>query len=56
MKINTTKQEFVQMLNSLFAVKDLKGKNVNIWNGFEWSEVTVRKTGEDQELVKVSSW
>ena len=26
MKIKTTKQEFVQMLNSLFAVKDLKGK------------------------------
>tara|TARA_R110000803_G_scaffold40806_2_gene87911 strand:- start:1148 stop:1561 length:414 start_codon:yes stop_codon:yes gene_type:complete len=30
MKINTTKQEFVQMLNSLFAVKDLKGKKFAI--------------------------
>tara|TARA_R100001463_G_C3509758_1_gene219854 strand:+ start:386 stop:799 length:414 start_codon:yes stop_codon:yes gene_type:complete len=26
MKIKTTKAEFVQMVNSLFAVKDLKGK------------------------------
>ena len=28
-------------------------KTVNVWNGFEFSEVEVMKTGEDQELVEV---
>lgn len=30
------------------------GENVNIWNGFEWSEVTPRITGYDQEIMEVN--
>jgi len=37
-----------------FPIKDYVNKNVNIWNGSEWSEVTVKQTGKDQELVRVS--
>ena len=37
-----------------FPIKDLVGKRINIWNGFEWSEVEPRKTGEDQKLLKVT--
>jgi ribonucleoside-diphosphate reductase alpha chain len=28
-------------------------QEVEVWNGFEWSKVTVRQTGKDKELVKV---
>lgn len=35
------------------AIKELAGQRVNVWNGEEWSEVVVRKTGENQELVEV---
>lgn len=31
----------------------LEGKKVNIWNGEEWSEVEVVKTGENQKLLTV---
>jgi ribonucleotide reductase alpha subunit len=31
----------------------LKDQNVNVWNGTEWSEVIVRKTGELQEVIKI---
>ena len=34
-------------------IRSLEGSAVNVWNGEEWSEVVVRKTGEDQELVSV---
>ena len=34
-------------------ISKLKDKEVEVWNGKEWSEVTVRKTGEDQKLIKV---
>ncbi len=27
---------------------------VEVWNGFEWSEVTVRKTGTNQKLLRVT--
>jgi ribonucleotide reductase beta subunit family protein with ferritin-like domain/intein/homing endonuclease len=36
-----------------FAIKDLENKNVNVWNGEEFSEVEVKYTG-DQEIYKVS--
>jgi ribonucleoside-diphosphate reductase alpha chain len=32
---------------------NLIGKETNIWNGFEWSKVVPKKTGENQELMKV---
>ena len=31
----------------------LQDQVVNVWNGEEWSSVTVKKTGEDQELIDV---
>lgn len=34
-------------------IKQCENQNVNIWNGFEWSEVTVRKTAENAKLVTV---
>lgn len=34
-------------------IQDLRDKDVKIWNGKEFSDVTVRKTGEKQKLVKV---
>lgn len=36
-------------------IKTLEDKTVNVWNGEEFSEVVVRKTGEDQELMKVTT-
>lgn len=34
-------------------IRILVNQEVNVWNGEEWSNVTVRKTGEDQELIDV---
>ena len=34
-------------------IVELEGQFANVWNGFEWSEVMVRKTGENQPLLKV---
>lgn len=34
-------------------IVDLKDRYVNVWNGSEWSNVLVRKTGENQPLLKV---
>lgn len=39
--------------NGYRTVSELEGESVNVWNGEEWSEVTVIKTGENQELIKV---
>ena len=36
-----------------FPIHTLKDQVVNVWNGIEWSEVTVRQTGTDQHLVNV---
>jgi ribonucleotide reductase beta subunit family protein with ferritin-like domain len=35
-----------------FMIKDLENKNVNIWNGEEFTDVDVKYTG-DQEILKV---
>lgn len=35
------------------TISEYVGKKVNVWNGEEWSEVTVMKTGENQELWDV---
>jgi ribonucleoside-diphosphate reductase alpha chain len=37
------------------VIKDLCDKKVNVWNGEEFSEVTVRKTGEEEKLVTVKT-
>ena len=35
------------------TIKDVEGQKVNVWNGEEFSEVTVTKTGVDQDLIDV---
>ncbi len=35
-------------------IKELQDKTVNVWNGEEFSETVVRKTGQDQELVSIT--
>jgi ribonucleoside-diphosphate reductase alpha chain len=34
-------------------IQSVEGKCVKVWNGEQFSEVTVRKTGENQELIEV---
>ena len=38
-----------------FEIKTLEGKTVNVWNGEEFSETTVYRTGIDQELITVET-
>ena len=35
-------------------IKDIVNQKVDVWNGSEWSNVTIKQTGTDQELVRVS--
>lgn len=35
-------------------IEGLVDQDVQVWNGFEWSNVTVKKTGENKALIKVS--
>ncbi|CCV02338.1 ribonucleotide reductase [Invertebrate iridescent virus 30] len=39
--------------NGPYPIKSLVDKEISVWNGDEWSDVTVVQTGTDQELVKV---
>lgn len=34
-------------------ISSVANKQVTVWNGFEWSAVSVKKTGVDQELIEV---
>jgi ribonucleoside-diphosphate reductase alpha chain len=34
-------------------IQSLEGQEVNVWNGEEFSEVKIIKTGEDQELIDI---
>lgn len=36
-----------------YKIQDLENKTVEVWNGQEWSTTVVKKTGENQELLKV---
>jgi len=36
-----------------FNIIDLKDKQVEVWNGQEWSKTTIKQTSEKQELLKV---
>lgn len=36
-----------------FRISDLENKDVEVWNGKEWSKTTVKKTGENQKLLSV---
>ena len=35
------------------AIGELEGQDVTIWNGEEWSDVNVIKTGQDQPVIEV---
>ena len=35
-------------------IKTLENKSINVWNGNEWSDVVVMKTGENVNLIRVS--
>lgn len=39
--------------NGLERIDMLVGKQVAIWNGFEWTEVTPAITGENQKMLKI---
>jgi len=41
--------------NGPIQIHKLKDQNVNVWNGFEFSEVTVYQTGVDQPLLSVET-
>lgn len=41
--------------NGYIQIHELEGSKVDVWNGEEWSEVDVVKTGVDQELMKVTT-
>lgn len=34
-------------------IHELENQKVEVWNGFEWSETTIRKTGESKRLLRV---
>jgi ribonucleotide reductase alpha subunit len=36
-----------------FQIKTLENQQINVWNGEEFSKVTILKTGENQKLLKV---
>ena len=39
--------------NGYKTIGALCDQNVTVWNGKEWSDVTVKKTGSNQEMIKV---
>jgi len=39
--------------NGYIPIQDLVGQKINIWNGFEFSEVEPRITGKNQEILDV---
>lgn len=40
--------------NGNMPIVDLKDESVEVWNGLEWSMVTVRQTGSNKPLVRVA--
>lgn len=41
--------------NGYETISDLEDEVVHVWNGKEWSQTTVRKTGENQKLLTVKT-
>jgi ribonucleotide reductase alpha subunit len=37
-----------------FPIKTLENQNVKVWNGVEWSDTIVKKTGENKQLRKIT--
>ena len=44
----------VMTLNGYVKISEIVNKEVAIWNGFEFSLVTVRKTSESSKLIKIN--
>jgi ribonucleotide reductase alpha subunit len=40
--------------NGNIKIKELENQNVQVWNGEVWSDVTVMKTGENQDLTEIT--
>lgn len=38
----------------VFKIKDLKDQEVTLWNGYEYSTTTIRQTGKNQEMMKIT--
>jgi ribonucleotide reductase alpha subunit len=36
------------------TISELEGETIEVWNGKEWSETKVLKTGENQKLIKIN--
>lgn len=41
--------------NGYEVISDLENEVVDVWNGKEWSQTVVRKTGENQKLITVKT-
>ena len=41
--------------NGYEVISELEGENVEVWNGSEWSDTKIKKTGENQKLLKVNT-
>lgn len=41
--------------NGYEVISELEGEEVTVWNGQEWSDTVVRKTGENQKLLTVKT-
>jgi ribonucleotide reductase alpha subunit len=37
-----------------YEISTLENKNVEVWNGEQWSNTIVKKTGENQKIIKVT--
>ena len=41
-------------INGYIPISTLKNQKTQIWNGSEWSTVTIRKTGSNKDLIRVN--
>jgi len=48
-------ETFVLTNEGYYTISSLMDRTVNVWNGSEFSEVIVRKTGENQSLIQVKT-
>lgn len=37
-----------------YPIKDLVDQNVEVWNGEQWSQTTVKQTGSNQQLLRIN--
>jgi len=35
-------------------IQNLENQTINVWNGEEWSETTIKKTGENQKIIRIT--